>query len=258
MISEVVIAMVLGLVIGSFLNVCIYRIPEGQSIHYPRSHCRWCKHTLGPLDLIPVLSYIFLGGKCRYCKKKVASQYIVIELINSLLYGMVIYWLGISMEGILACVLISSMLILSVIDMRYMLLPTKIIATSTALAFLIRAVVSLKTGDIHVVLEGVWGGLVGYGILLIVFYGALILTKKEGMGYGDVRYLGMIGSFTSWQLVLLIMFLAAVIGSLYGIGLLLIKKKSQAFPFGPFLSLGGLISMLWGDAMIHWYLLLLS
>lgn len=248
------VAFILGIVIGSFLNVCIYRIPEGESINLPRSHCQYCKHTLGALDLIPLLSYLALGGKCRYCKQKISMQYMLIEMLNGCLYVWAIANLGITTEGILACILISFIIVLTLIDMRYMLLPTNIIITGTVFALGVRGGISMLHNDLSILLQGVYGGIVGYVIVAIIFYASLLILKKEGMGYGDVRYLGMIGCFTAWQSVLLTLFIASLVASVYGIIQLYVRKRSEAFPFGPFLSIGALICIFYADPLIRGYL----
>ncbi len=251
---EVSIMMILGLVIGSFLNVCIYRIPEGQSINFPRSHCRWCNHTLGVLDLVPVFSYIFLGGKCRYCKKKISPQYACIELLNASLYGMAAYYFGLTAEGVMVCAFLSGVIVLTLIDIRYMLLPQSILGTMVGIGLLLRGVISYQQGTMAFFAQGIIGGIVGYGILYILYYAGLFLLGKEGMGYGDVRYLGVIGLFTSWQSVVLTLWIAAIVGALYGCIQLYIRKKSEPYPFGPYLSIGGVVSIFYGTQIMTWYM----
>lgn len=254
---EMIIISLFGLLIGSFLNVCIYRIPRGESINFPPSHCTNCKHTLGVLDLIPVISYMGLRGKCRYCKTKVSKQYIIIELLNGVLYGAAIYHFGLNISGIMACVFISIMIVLTLIDWQTMLLPTKIIKVGVIIALVLRVVDAYLSKDINRFIEGVYGGVVGYGILALLFFICLKVSQKEGMGYGDVRYLGMIGCFTSWQLVLLTLFSSSIIGSIYGVIQLRIRQKSEPFPFGPFLSIGALLALFYGESFIRWYIGLL-
>lgn len=232
----------------------IYRIPEGESTVFPGSHCTSCGHQLGALDLVPVFSYLLLGRKCRYCKTKISSQYMCIELLNAAFYGMSIWHFGFNVQGIMACILGSFMLVLTLIDIRYMLLPTSIIKTGVVIGLVGRAVGSCLQQDMSFLMEGLIGGLVGYLILAALFWGSILILKKEGMGYGDVRYMGLIGLFTSWQLVLLTLFLASVVGAVYGIIQLYVRKKSEPFPFGPFLSIGSLISLFVGNQMINWYM----
>ncbi len=248
------ISMVLGLIIGSFLNVCICRIPKGESIQFPPSHCTRCDHVLKPKDLVPVFSYTYLRGKCRYCGEKISLQYPIIEVLNGLLYVISIRQFGLSGWGIMGCLLSSVMLVLTLIDWEEMILPTSVIMFGTVGAFICRGVMSYYQSDWQIMWEGVYGGIVGYLLLASVFYITLKVFKKEGMGYGDVRYLGMIGCFTSWTGVLLTLFISSIIGAIYGIIQLRIKKESVPFPYGPFLSIAGWLAFFYGDQLIAWYL----
>lgn len=195
-----------------------------------------------------------LGGSNRCSWKKVSSLHRLIELLSGLFYGVVIYHFGITVKGVMICALITFMGILTLLDIKYMLLPTKIIVMGACIALGVRAVGSYVDGNINFVLQGIWGGLAGYGILALVFFISMYLFKKEGMGYGDVRYLGMIGLFTSWQEVLLGLFIGLFIGSIYGMIQLKIKKNSEPFPFGPFMSLGAIISVVYGTRIMQWYM----
>ncbi|MEF9960652.1 MAG: prepilin peptidase [Niameybacter sp.] len=245
-----------GLIIGSFLNVCIYRIPNGESINDPPSHCQHCAHRLGVLDLVPVVSYLCLGGKCRYCGEKISPQYACIELINGLGWVYSFYHFGLSVEAVLACVFISVVIVLTVIDWRHMILPTGIIVFGSVVALLGKGLLSYIHQDFSILLKSLLGGAVGYGIVALIFYIAIWALKKEGMGYGDVRYLGMIGLFTSPSLVFLTLLIGSVVGSVYGLILLKKQGESMEFPFGPFLTIGALISLFYGDQLINWYLAL--
>lgn len=251
---EVIVVMIYGLVIGSFLNVCIYRIPRGESISYPSSYCQKCHHPLKPVDLIPVFSYLLLKGKCRYCKSKISSQYIWIEILHSLLYGLTVYHFGLNFNAICICILISFMTVLTLIDIRYMLLPTSIIRIGVIVGIMLKVIEGFMTNDFNSLRIGIIGGVIGYGLLAILFWCSIIILKKEGMGYGDVRYLGLIGIYTSWETVLLTLFIASIVGAIYGIIQCYLRKRSEAFPFGPFLSLGTLISIFIGPQIVFWYM----
>lgn len=245
---------IIGLIIGSFSNVCIYRIPKGESINFPPSHCQSCKHKLGFFDLFPVVSYVGLRGKCRYCGEKISAQYAMIELINGCAYVYSFWHFGWSIEAVLACVFITVVLILTVIDWRYMILPTGVIVFGSVIALIGKGALAYLHQDSSILIKSVLGGLVGYGIVALVFYVCLWVMKKEGMGYGDVRYLGMIGLFTSPSLVFLTLLIGSVVGSIYGLLLYRRNKESLAFPFGPFLSVGALISLFYGEQIIGWYI----
>lgn len=246
---------ILGFIIGSFLNVCIYRIPHEQSINYPPSHCQSCDHRLGVWDLIPVFSYLFLRGKCRYCGEKISPQYPCIELLNGLGYLGAFIHFGFSIEAIMACGFISIVIVLTLIDWEHLILPTHVIIVGSIWAILCQGALSILHRDYTIIMRSLLGGLVGYGVVAAVFWISLKLMKKEGMGYGDVRYLGMIGLFTSPSLVLLTTLIGCVVGAVYGIALYYRNKKESCyFAFGPFLSLGALVALFYGDTIISWYI----
>ncbi|MBU3810847.1 MAG: prepilin peptidase [Candidatus Niameybacter stercoravium] len=245
---------IVGLIIGSFANVCIYRIPKGESINFPPSHCQACKHKLGFLDLFPVLSYFGLKGKCRYCGTKISPQYAIIELVNGCAYAYSFWHFGMSIEAMLACVFVTVVLILTLIDWRYMILPTGIIIFGSMVAIAGKSTLAYLHQDWSILIQSLLGGMVGYGVVALVFYLCLWILKKEGMGYGDVRYLGMIGLFTSPSLVFLTLLIGSVVGSIYGLVLYRRNKESLEFPFGPFLSIGALISLFYGESLISWYM----
>lgn len=245
---------IIGLIIGSFSNVCIYRIPKGESINFPPSHCQNCKHKLGFFDLFPVLSYVCLRGKCRYCGEQISAQYAIIELITGCSYAYSFYHFGFTIDAILACVFISVVLILTVIDWRYMILPTGVIVFGSVVAVVGKGMLAYLHHDSSIMIKSILGGIIGYGVVALVFYVCLWVMKKEGMGYGDVRYLGMIGLFTSPSLVFLTLLIGSVIGSIYGLILYRRNKESLEFPFGPFLSIGALISLFYGEQIISSYI----
>ncbi|MGL4737736.1 MAG: prepilin peptidase [Cellulosilyticaceae bacterium] len=248
-----IIFILLGLIIGSFLNVCIYRIPEGQSINYPPSHCQKCAHRLGVFDLVPVVSWLCLRGRCRYCGEPISPRYMGIEVLNGLMYGLAIAHFGLTVEGIMACGFISVVVVLTFIDIDHMLLPTGVTLVGCGIAVIGRGAQSVMSGDWSYLTSGLLGGLLGYGVFALLFYVCLWLLKKEGMGYGDVEYLGMLGLFTSPMGVFLILLLSSVSGAIYGLALYGIHKESRPFPFGPFLSMGGLIAFFYGNQLISWY-----
>ena len=252
-----VIAAIFGLLIGSFLNVCIYRIPREESIVFPPSHCMVCEHGLGVLDLIPVASFCILGGKCRYCGAKISKQYPVVELANGLLYGVIFYQFGFGVDAIVYSIFASVMVVLTVIDLREMILPTKVILFGGIVALVGSIIRVYMYSDFSYLWSALLGGAIGYAFLAIPFYISIYGFKKEGMGFGDVRYLAMIGLFTSVKLVILIAFIAAILGAIYGGIQLAIKKTSLPFPFGPFLSVGAITSILYGEQLLDWYFNLL-
>ena len=243
-----------GLVIGSFLNVCIYRIPREESIAFPASHCTTCGHPLSTLDLIPVFSYIFLHGKCRYCKSQISPRYMLVEVFHSLLYMIVVSYFGYSLETLIFCFLSSIMLILTMIDFEHMILPTKIIIFGAIIGVIFRIIQSILYKDYTILTNSILAAGIGYALFYTIFYVSKALLKKEGMGFGDIRYIAMIGIFLSPKLLIVTILLSAVIGSIYGIVQLYIVKTSKEYPYGPFISMATFISMLFGDEIINWYL----
>ncbi|MBP8651756.1 MAG: prepilin peptidase [Deltaproteobacteria bacterium] len=254
MLSVPLAVAVIGLFIGSFLNVCIHRIPREESIVFPSSRCPKCREKIRPWDNIPVLSYLFLRGRCRHCKEKISPRYPLVETLSALIALAMLYRFGLTAAFFIyyawACVL----LVITFIDIDYQIIPD-----------------SLSIGGIVVGLALVWwlpvsypealiGLGVGAGLLIVVIYGYYFLTGKQGMGGGDVKLLGMIGVFTGWEGVLFTIFMGSLLGSLVGIPWALLQKKNMqaAIPFGPFLALGAFINVLFGDMLIDWYFTVLS
>jgi len=249
-----VVVILFGIIIGSFLNVCIYRIPKGESIVYPGSHCMTCKHPLNRLDLVPVLSFLFLKGRCRYCNQKIPSRYMAIELLTGLLYGVVYLKFGLSLELIMYATFIALLIVLTMIDSDHMLLPTKIILFGAGLGIVFRSVQAVLYHDVRFFIYPIVAAFIGYGLFYVTFYLAKLLLKKEGLGFGDVRLIGMLAIYLSVRLTFLTIFLASILASLYGLVLLYIKKKSEPFPFGPFINMGAIIALFYGESILIWYL----
>ena len=248
---ELVLIFILGIVIGSFLNVCIYRIPMEKSIAFPPSHCTNCKHSLKPLDLIPILSYICLGGKCKYCNEKISVRYPIIELINGILYLLVYLKFGLTLVALKYCILVSILIVIGMIDYdtQFVFTSTTIFGGIIAGIFIIIQAALYNTGIIDLFL----GGVIGFAIIgLIVF-----LTK--GMGEGDIEIAAVCGLFLGVKGILLGLFLAVILGGIVGIIILLLKlkKAKEKIAFGPCIAIGSLISMLWGVEILKFYFTLL-
>jgi len=245
----VVIVALFGLFIGSFLNVCIYRIQKGESIVWPPSHCPKCTKALKPWDNIPVISYLILKGRCRYCFEPISVRYPVVELLSTLLAVSLLYRFGMSVTFLIyylwACVLI----IITFIDLDIQIIPDRLSLGGIVVGLLVVYWLPITYKDALI------GLILGGGLLLAIIYGYYFLTKKEGMGGGDVKLLAMIGVFTGWQGVLFTLFASSLMGTMVGIPWGLIKKGTlkAAIPFGPFLALGALIYVFWGQYLIDWY-----
>jgi leader peptidase (prepilin peptidase)/N-methyltransferase len=238
---------VLGLVIGSFLNVCIYRIPKEESIAFPPSHCGKCSHELKAIDLIPVLSYIFLRGRCRFCKEKISARYPIIETLNALLYLIVYLKFGLTLIALKYCILVSILIVIGMIDYdtQFVFTGTTIFGAIVGVVFIVIQAIIYKTGTVDLIL----GGVIGFGIIgLIVF-----LTK--GMGQGDIEIAAVCGLFLGVKGILLGLFLAIIIGGIIGIIILALKlkKAKEKIAFGPCIAVGSFISTIWGSEMLKIY-----
>lgn len=237
---------IMGLLIGSFLNVCIYRIPRKESIITPPSHCPNCQERLKPWDLIPIFSFIFNGGKCRYCGQSISFRYILFEVMTGFIY-LLIYWeFGLNLEAYLIYLLSSVLIVIAGIDAKHRIIPD-VISLPGIILGIVAAIFSIHVSF----LNGLMGSLIGGGLFLLI----AILTKG-GMGGGDVKLMGMLGAFLGVQDILLTTFIGSLIGSFYGFYLILSRKggRKTAVPYGPFLALGAFISLLYGDELIQLYL----
>lgn len=251
-----VLTIIFGLIIGSFLNVLIYRIPNQMSIISPASHCPNCQHSIAWYDNIPIISYIILKGKCRYCKQNISSRYLVVELLNASLWVLALHYYQITELFFLSIIVISLLIVIAFIDLDKMIIPD-----SLNLSILIIGVLSivLKKNFSNILLitqiDQLIGLVIGLILLLIVVFIDKIF-KKEVMGGGDIKLIGAIGLFLGWQLVLLGIILGSMIGTLIELPqrLVKIKKESEPFPFGPYLVIGFLIAMYVGPSIINWYI----
>lgn len=235
---------VFGLLIGSFLNVCIYRIPRKESIVFGRSHCAGCSAEIAPRDLIPVLSYLFLGGKCRSCKAKISQRYPLVELLNGILYALVYLRFGFSLKTLVLAALVSVLIAVSGID-----IDTREIPNGLVIALLILGAASFFTGGVLW-----WERLIGFaaasGILLL-----LALVWRDSMGGGDIKLMAAVGLILGWKLILLALLMAFILGGAYGAALLLLKKAARrdSIAFAPALSAGIVFAALFGEALLRWY-----
>lgn len=235
-----------GLVFGSFFNVCIYRIPQGKSIAWPASFCPHCKTHIRWFDNIPVLSYIFLLGKCRACKKPISVQYPLVELVTAILTVLFVYRYGITVWTFGVLLAVYFLIILSVIDLQLMIIPDRfslgLIVLGLAFAWCNPNFTGAWWQKELWSLVGAGAGL--FGVLAIALLGTWIF-KKEAMGGGDVKLMAGVGAFVGWQGVITTVIFGSFFGLVYAIFLMIFKGKkgSDAIPFGPFLSLGALINL---------------
>lgn len=242
-----IIIFIFGITIGSFLNVCIYRIPLGESIVTAPSHCMTCGRKLKWYDMVPVFSWLVLGGKCRNCKSKISVQYPIIEGVNGIFYVMICAVNGLEWNSVIYCFMASALLVLSIIDWRTYEIPFGI---NVFLFVLGIAMTILDRGNL---VEHLIGMICVSGLLGILY----LLTSGRAIGGGDIKLMFACGLILGWKLILLAFFLGCIIGSVVHIIRMSVKKAGRMLAMGPYLSAGILLAALWGNAWINWYLSLL-
>ncbi len=243
--GETVLALVAGGVAGSFLNACAWRLPRGESLVKPRSRCVACGHPLGPLDLVPVLSYLWLRGRCRYCGGRIPPRYLVVELAAAGATLSAVHAAPDLLHAARTAVFLWFLILVTTTDLETGLIPDQAVGTA--------ALLGVGTGLFlpETLLPGLYGALAGAGILY-----AIILASRGGMGGGDAKMAAVMGLFLGWQGLLLALFVAFVSGGLLAAGLLLTgrKERKDALPFAPFLALGGAVAQFWAGPLLAWYL----
>lgn len=246
-----IFAFMFGAIVGSFLNVCICRLPRGESVVFPSSRCPDCGTRIPFYDNIPILSYIFLRGRCRFCQGKISIQYLLVELINALLTLFLFMKFGPTFAFLVLFLFCCAMVVITFIDLEHQIIPDVIslpgIVAGFACSFFIPQL-GWKGSLI--------GILVGGGSLYLVAFLYHFFTGKEGMGGGDIKLLAMMGAFFGWKSVMFIIFVSSLIGSVIGVTIMLIQKKDGklAIPFGPFLASGAILYIFFGRQVINWYL----
>lgn len=258
---------ILGSVIGSFLNVCIYRLPMGESIVFPPSHCTSCGRAIRFYNNIPILSYLILKGRCRDCGSRISIQYPLVELLSGVALTSVYYKFGLSLDTLFYAMLTYSLIVITFIDLGHMIIPNAITIPGAAAGLIYNALItdweksrdllgafswSLENffGVLNEVpfLDSVFGLITGGGILFLIAFLYIAVRKQEGMGMGDVKLLAMIGAFLGWKGVVFVMLVSSILGTVTGLSIILYKKGDlkYALPFGPFLSLAAVIYVFTG------------
>lgn len=237
-----------GLVIGSFLNVVILRVPNKEDIVKERSHCPKCGHTLAWYDLFPLFSYLGLKGKCRYCKEKISIQYPVIEALNGVMYVVIFLTYEVSVESLLYCLLVSALIALSVIDFRTYEIPVGFCVFIGILG------IARVATDPENVFNYLLGAVAVSAVLAILYYG----SKGRAIGGGDVKLMAACGFLLGWQKIVLAFTLGCILGSVIHIIRMKVSKQGRMLAMGPYLSAGVMIAALWGDRLITWYASLLK
>lgn len=239
-----------GACIGSFLNVCIWRLPESQSIVSPPSKCPNCNKPIRFYDNIPIISYIWLWGKCRACRKPISIRYPLVEIITGLFACITAIKFGISYEALIYFIFIAALIVTTFIDIDHQIIPDIISLPGIAIGLLF----SIVFESLHYK-DSLIGILIGGGSLFLIAWGYHFFTGKDGMGGGDIKLLAMIGAFIGWKGVFFTIFVSSATGSIIGIMLMLIKQKDLklAVPFGPFLAIGAILYIFFGPELLSWY-----
>lgn len=240
----------LGALIGSFLNVCIYRLPRRESVVWPSSHCPVCAAPIAPYDNLPILSFLLLKGRCRACRAPISLRYPAVEAANAVGYGLILWWFGAGWPAVAYALLLSSLLVITGTDLTHQIIPDAITLPGIVLGLILAATV-LPVGAVDAIL----GLLAGGGLLWIMAWVSPYLFGKEGMGGGDIKLLAMVGAFLGWKPALLTIMVGAMTGSLVGISLISLKliRRDHYIPFGPFLAFGALVALFFHQDIFAWY-----
>ena len=275
------VVIIMSLMVGSFLNVVVYRLPKMMekswyqdcreflaeevakipakefpelTLSKPASSCPYCSHKIRFYENIPVISWLFLGGKCSHCKNKISIRYPLVEATTAILSAIVALHYGITFNTLFALLLTWCLISLTLIDLEHMILPDQITLPLIWLGLL------LNINATFVPLQdAVIGAIAGYMSLFTVFWLFKLLTGKEGMGFGDFKLFALFGAWIGWQLLPILILMASVVGAIVGVSLMIFKnhQREQAIPFGPYLAIAGWITMLWGENIWQWYIALL-
>lgn len=273
MVTEYVITVIIGLLVGSFLNVCIYRIPKDMSIHSPsRSFCPSCGNAIRAYDNIPILSYVILRGKCRCCQSKISIQYPLVELCTTLFFVFFLYRFQLSFEFVIACIFISLLIAISVIDIQYFIIPNILVFVGLITGLLGAILTAIMKREPTFLIPGIAGTIIGGGIIAVIAWLGRLVFRREAMGMGDVKLMAMIGMYISWwpyreitllehlsrsvQLLFIVLFSSALIGAIIGTAAMQARKgeSRNVIPYGPFLAAGALLAFLYGEQIWRWYL----
>jgi leader peptidase (prepilin peptidase)/N-methyltransferase len=246
----ILIPVMFGAMVGSFLNVCIIRLPKEESIVFPGSHCPHCNTPIKFYDNIPLISYLFLLGRCRNCKRSISVQYPLVEGITAISSLLLFLRFGVSWGYLFYFSFVAGLIVVTVIDLYHQIIPDVISIPGIGVGLLGALVLPYIT-----FLNSVLGVLLGGGSLFIIGTVYQWLCKREGMGGGDVKLLAMIGAFLGWDAVILTILLGSLVGSIAGITLMILKGRDfkYAIPFGPFLSLGAVIALFYKSDILSWY-----
>jgi leader peptidase (prepilin peptidase)/N-methyltransferase len=233
-----------GAAVGSFLNVLIFRIPEGQSIVLPSSHCQKCGHAIRVYDNIPIISYLILRGKCRDCHEKISLQYPIVEAITAVMSLLLFLKFGLSFKYLSSFIFTCALIAITFIDLRHQIIPDVISLPGIPVFFLL----AIFFMDVPI-WEALLGILIGGGCLFAIAFIYEIITKREGMGGGDIKLLAMLGAFLGWKSLFFVLFASSLLGAVVGVSAMIVKGQDMkyAVPFGPFLSIAAVAYLFVGE-----------
>lgn len=246
-----IFALIFGMVVGSFLNVCICRMPKNESIVSPPSHCPNCAYQIRWYDNIPLFSYLILRGKCRGCGNPISIQYPIVEVTNGVLTLLLFLRFGPTLAFATLFLFCSALVVITFIDIEHQIIPDEISLSGIVIGFILSFFISG-----HNWLNSLLGILLGGGSLFFVAWSYQRLTGKDGMGGGDIKLLAMMGAFLGWKAILFIIFVSSLVGSVAGVSIMLLQKKDGklAIPFGPYLAFGAILYIFYGRSLIRWYM----
>lgn len=244
---------IFGAIVGSFLNCLVYRLHNNEDFLVKRSYCPHCRHILSALDLVPVFGFLFLRGKCRYCREKISIQYLLAEIATGLLFVMGSFFYLSSLDIFYYLLATSFLVIIFIYDFKYYLIPDKVIFPAIVISFIYQLISNFHFLDVFY--SAVFSALAASGFFLAIF----LVSRGRWIGFGDVKLALFLGLCLNFPNILVALFLAFFIGAIIGIGLIILQKKGlkSEVPFGPFLVLGTFISLFWGARIFNWYIGLL-
>ncbi len=246
---------ILGLIFGSFFNVCIHRFPREQSIVWPGSKCPSCGKSIAWYDNVPILSFLILGGCCRNCKSEISHRYWAVEAVCGFFFLWIWFYFGPTGKGLTAVILFSLLFVATVVDIEHQIIPDEVSLGGMIFGLLLSTFIPSLHHELiwwRSLIQSFIGLLAGGGVIYLTGTLGNWIFRKDSMGGGDIKLLAMLGSFLGWQKVLMVYFLAPVLALPPGLFLRFVKRK-EMIPFGPFLSLAGWLAFLFGDQFIAWY-----
>lgn len=254
-----IVVFVFGSIVGSFLNVCIYRIPRNISIIMPSSRCPSCNIPIKPWDNIPIISYILLGGGCRACKARISFRYPLVEFLNAISYFLVVWRFGFEWHTPVYFIFCSALIVVTFIDLDSQIIPDRITLPGIPTGIIFGSFLLLDPFMRHSSLgikSSLIGAFIGFGFYYLVAEIGYRILKKEAMGGGDIKLMTVIGGFLGWKGVILTTFIGSLSGAFIGVLLMLFKGKEwgSKIPFGPYLALGAFITLFFGQEIFYWYL----